>query len=170
LRKTTLVRTLLGSVLLCALLFGVLGVRPLVVLGSSMKPTLEPGQLAWLDREYYRGRSIKRGDVVVFRWQGQSYVKRVHALPGERVTLMCADDTSWPISAACAARVHRLADRFHYLSVRTVVVPLGTIFCMGDNVNASVDSRQLGPIPISAILGHVSALTGATLPPSHETL
>jgi signal peptidase I len=134
-------------------------------MGSSMKPTLAPGQLALLDREYYRTRSIQRGDVVVFRWQGCSYVKRVHALPGERVTLMCAGDASWPIGAESVPRIQQLADRYHYLTLRTVDVPADAFFCMGDNVNCSIDSRQLGPIPISAIMGRVSSLTGATLPP-----
>jgi signal peptidase I len=57
--------------------------------GISMMPTIESGDLIFINRLSYRFRDPRRGDVVAVRMAGQSvvYVKRLLALPGERIRI-----------------------------------------------------------------------------------
>jgi phage repressor protein C with HTH and peptisase S24 domain len=57
-----------------------------------MEPTLRSGALSVLDRSYYRSHPLRRDDIVVFRLGGETYIKRVYALPGERLALLRYDD------------------------------------------------------------------------------
>src|SRR5437660_8051960 len=66
--------------------------RPTVVLGRSMAPTLRSGGCYLLNTGYYRRHSLQQGDIVVFRHRGETCTKRVYALPGQRVLLLRYDD------------------------------------------------------------------------------
>ncbi len=57
--------------------------------GVSMEPTYESGRLNLVNRLAYRWSSPARGDVVAIRLAGLHvlYIKRIIALPGERVTI-----------------------------------------------------------------------------------
>ena len=63
------------SLLLCLLLWLPLvvssGVRPMVVVGSSMEPVLLPGQLVLLHGDYYRTHPLQQDDVVVPQGPGE---------------------------------------------------------------------------------------------------
>jgi signal peptidase I len=148
----------LSYLVLCLPLASWSGVRPMIVLGTSMEPTLASGQLVLLHREYYRTHRLERGHVVAFRWQGRVYVKRVHALAGEQVHLVCQTGYCFPTWKEVEARQRRLAQRSPIFHVRSVPVPKGAFFSLGDHYAASIDSRDFGPIPVSAILGRVQSL------------
>jgi signal peptidase I len=138
--------------------------RPVIILGSSMEPTLHSGQLALLGRGYYRTHPIERGDVVVFRWKGDTYVKRVYALGGEQVKMVCIQGYCMPLSPELAPKAARLGRRFPRFQLRRLRVPPRSVFVVGDCRSASIDSRSLGPIPAAAILGRVQSLSGSPLP------
>jgi signal peptidase I len=120
-----------------------------------MLPELRSGQVVLLDSHYYRRHALERGDIVAFEWEGTTYVKRVHALSGETVRLVCNYGDCRPIALGQKQKAERLAERIPSVAVRTRVVPPDHFYCLGDYASASVDSRELGPIPISAILGRV---------------
>jgi signal peptidase I len=128
-----------------------------VVQGHSMEPTLRPGALSLLDRSYYRFHALSRGDIVVLRLRGETLIKRVYALPGERLTLLRYDDNTGNqlLTPAEAARLRRLYDSgfLPHSRVITFTIPPGNCFVLGDNGRVSVDSRDWGPVPMSAILG-----------------
>lgn len=145
---------LIAPILLSPLMF-LSGLRPLVVLGSSMSPELHSGQIVMLDRHYYRQHPLERGQVVAFRWQERTYVKRVYALPGDTVRLLCNQGYCSPIRPDAVAALRRVVAKHPILSIRETRVPLDHFFCLGDYPSASVDSRELGPIPVDAILGRV---------------
>lgn len=57
---------------------------------TSMMPTLRPGDRVWVNKLAYHNSPPRRGDMVVFPQPetGILYVKRVVALPGERITVL----------------------------------------------------------------------------------
>jgi signal peptidase I len=154
-------RSVAASMFLGSALLYTLGVRPMVVMGNSMFPSLISGQIALLDSGYYHDHPLQHGDVVVFRRDGATYVKRVYALPGETVTLLSSDGYSWPVPRAFAVRYGRRLIMTPQIRLRSERVPPGHFFSLGDNVGASVDSRQLGAIPLDAVVGRVRSLYGA---------
>jgi signal peptidase I len=128
-----------------------------VVRGHSMEPTLRPGALSLLDRSYYQSHPLSRGDIVVLRVRGETLIKRVYALPGERLTLLRFDDDigNQLLTPAEAAHLLRLraARSLPDSRVLSLMVPPDHCFVLGDNGAVSVDSRDWGPVPMSAILG-----------------
>src|SRR5215467_9358088 len=62
--------------------------QPVKVEGTSMMPTLQDQERVFINKFVYRLEPIHRGDVVVFRYPrdtSKSYIKRVIAVPGDRV-------------------------------------------------------------------------------------
>jgi signal peptidase I len=153
--RRSVARTLLSFLVLWLPLVSSAGVRPLIILGCSMEPALQSGQLVLLHDHYYRSHSLCRGDVVVFHWDGHTCVKRVFALPGETIQLVQRDGYSIPLALFPEGKAQRLARAHACITLRTVRVPPDHFFCLGDNLGASLDSRDLGPIPTSAIMGRV---------------
>jgi signal peptidase I len=113
------------------------------VRGRSMMPTLQDGERVLARR--VSEDAIRRGTVVVFRPhylepRGDSpmvpnwRVKRVAAIAGDPVP-------PWLIDSAAGSR--------------GVLVPAGHVVVQGDNAPHSEDSRQLGFVPLSEIVGVV---------------
>jgi signal peptidase I len=110
-----------------------------------------------LDRSYYRSHPLSRGEIVVLRLRGETVIKRVYALPGERLTLLRYDDDAGnelltPPEAAHLRRL-RAAGLLPGSRVVSVTIPPGHCFVLGDNTPVSIDSRVWGPVPMNAILG-----------------
>ena len=143
-----------------------------VVNGKSMNPTLKPGSVMIYDTHYYANHPIQAGDVVLLKWGGETWVKRVYGVPdtmflavrehlngGER-------NSNTPIKAADLDHFERFAQalRSKRQDVRVVayrVLP-GHVFVMGDGPG-SIDSRSVGQIPMEQILGKVTELPGQDL-------
>lgn len=133
--------------------------RPVVVVGSSMRPTLSDRQMTLVDARAYSDEPVCAGDVVVFRWRGKAYVKRVAAVGGARVPLARLDgDFTLVPRLGELAWMRRYAVRHpERLRLAYTRVPRGTVYVLGDNQTASIDSRHFGPVPIAAIVGRVLA-------------
>jgi len=125
------------------------------VAGASMAPTLADGQRLLVNRLAYTVGEPHRGDLVVVKRGDLVVVKRVVALPGETVTVrdgvLTIDGTP-------------LAESYLSLDERTeceggagctVTVPADAVYVLGDNRDASVDSRVFGPILLEVIIGEV---------------
>jgi signal peptidase I len=108
-----------------------------VVRGSSMAPTLQDG-----DRLLVRRGSTPpdRGDVVVFRHAESGAVETDPALRVKRVAAVAGDPMPAWVSEGAAVD-HRLR-----------AVPAGHLVVRGD-ARLSQDSRQLGLVPVSALVG-----------------
>jgi len=127
--------------------------QPVKVEGTSMMPTLEDQERVFINKFVYRLEPIERGDVVVFRYPrdtSKSYIKRVIALPGDRVRIQDG-----------VVYVNDIQVAEHYVppvyedvrSYSEVVVPAHSYFVLGDHRNLSNDSRDFGPVDESYIYG-----------------
>lgn len=130
--------------------------QPTVVMGKSMLPSLSPWNLVWLDRTAYRDAEPQRGEVIIFRKGGATYVKRVYRAAGERIgLLMRAEEVLGVIREAKIDEMRHRSLEQHGVRVSSYRIPPGYVFVLGDNYEQSEDSRHIGLIPVDSILGRV---------------
>ncbi|MBC1370791.1 type I signal peptidase SipZ [Listeria booriae] len=131
---------------------------PIMIDGSSMMPTLYDGDRVIINRF----GNVNRFDVVIFKEEGTEYVKRVIGLPGDTITYKNDElfvngkkqDEPYLDSYKAQLQDGLLTDDFSTEEmIPGGVVPKGTVFVLGDNRRASKDSRIMGPIPESKIIG-----------------
>ena len=151
---------------LTAILLVVFVIQPVKVEGTSMLPHLHDGERIfvnkflytlddWPSERYSVGRPIERGDIVVFyypRDPNKSFIKRIIGLPGETVRI--------DVDGRVYIDGRRLDEP--YLSREYTRKPQKQIvknvkahryFVMGDNRDASNDSREWGLVPEKYIYG-----------------
>jgi signal peptidase I len=136
--------------------------QPTVVVGESMSPTLKNGRVIWIDRTYYRHHKPQCGEVVVFKDDaGTTYVKRVYRGPGETLHYIASGSSFLlPVREPFAQEMKtRYEGGRGMLRIKQMRVDDDSVFVLGDNFNVSIDSRQIGPVPIRSIIGraHLAA-------------
>ena len=119
--------------------------------GNAMAPTLNDGERWPIARNVDR---VERGDLVAFHYprdQSKSFVKRVVALPGERVSIRQGEVTidGRRLDEPYVAAENRSAESFE------IVVPPDEFFVMGDNRRNSSDSRHWGTVAKGLVWGKV---------------
>lgn len=127
--------------------------QPFYVKGASMEPTYEDHEYLIIDELTYRFNEPVRGEVIVFRYPNdprQFFIKRVIGLPGDAVQVK--ESKVW-ING-------QQLDESAYLDVSvqttgSIDLKLGAdeYFLMGDNRNASLDSRIFGSVKRSFVVG-----------------
>ncbi|MEK7106199.1 MAG: signal peptidase I [Patescibacteria group bacterium] len=131
-------------------------IRPFVVSGQSMDPTLSSGDYLLIDEVTYRFNEPERGDVVVFRAPPEPtkfFIKRVIGLPGDTVSIKGKEIT---ITNTANPKGFTLSEEFithESANTMTVTVPQGEYFVMGDNRAGSFDSRSWGTLPKANLRG-----------------
>ena len=146
------------SALVCILLLFTFVGRGVGVVGSSMVPTLHEGDMM-LVRSL--GYTPKNGDVVVLTkrtFMEEPIVKRVIATGGQTVSIDYASNTVYVDGVALQEpyiNEPMLDPSSSTMSITEVEVPEGYLFVMGDNRNASTDSRdvRVGLIDQREVLG-----------------
>lgn len=127
--------------------------QPVRVEGTSMLPRLEDHDRLFINKFVYHISSIERGDVVVFHYPRdpeKSYIKRVIALPGDRLRIVRGQ--VWVNDQALHESYVPEAYRDTH-SMAEMVVPDDTYFMMGDHRSISSDSREFGPVERDLIYG-----------------
>jgi signal peptidase I len=119
--------------------------------GSSMEPSFHDGDYVIVNRLAYQLGDIQRGDVIVFPYpldEQDDYIKRVIGLPGDRVSVYggIVYLNGEPINESYILELPNTDEP-------EITVPEGFVFVMGDNRNASSDSRSWGPLSIEKIIG-----------------
>jgi signal peptidase I len=127
--------------------------QPVRVEGTSMLPMLEDQDRLFINKVAYRVGEIHQGDVVVFEYpldHTKSYIKRVIALPGDRLRI---DDGTVYVNGSRLAEPY-VPNRFSDDRTEPEMV-LGPheYFVMGDHRSISSDSRDFGPVERSLIYG-----------------
>ena len=130
--------------------------QPFIVSGASMDPTFATGQYLIVDELSYRFDAPARGQVIIFRYPkdpSQYFIKRIIGLPGETVSIQNGDvyiketsGTSIKLDESYVTNKGNGADR-------SVALPAGEYFVMGDNRPESSDSRSWGLLPRENIIG-----------------
>jgi signal peptidase I len=112
---------------------------------------VQPGELVLINTLAYRLGPIKRGDIVALDHDeatAQTFLKRVVALPGDRVRI--DRGTLFVNDRPVAEPYVRFPDRGN---VAQVTVPVHGIYVLGDNHAESEDSRTWGPVDENAVIG-----------------
>lgn len=143
------VGTLLPAVLIASLIYLFLA-QATRVYGQSMEPTLHTNDRVIVEKITYRFHPPQRGDIVVVRvnQHSQPLIKRIVGLPGETIAV---HDGRVYINGRPLNEPY-LARPTHGYLPPTRIPPLH-YFVMGDNRDASNDSRSFGPVPRENILG-----------------
>jgi len=127
--------------------------QPVRVEGTSMLPRLEDRDRLFINKFVYHVTAIERGDVVVFHYPRdpeKSYIKRVIALPGDRIVI----DHGQVLVNNNPLRENYVPLMFRDTrSMAEMIVPAETYFMMGDHRSISSDSREFGPVDRSLIYG-----------------
>lgn len=142
-------------------------VRVGMVMGNSMEPTLRSGQLFLYDRHAPQPETLRVGELVLVRLKGETCLKRVFALGGDRFWAICRRGESFSVMVRPrrSATVARMRKRYPRMVYRERRVPPGMLFVMGDSPT-SYDSRQLGPVPVADVQGRVVVALAAEPPPN----
>ncbi len=146
-RRTAVALAVLGLVLLLARLTVV---QPFRVASGSMAPAHPEGDVVLV----LRGVDARPGDVVVADLPTGRAVKRVAAVGGQSVGI---DDGRLCVDGRC--RLEPWVDPRHVDGTfwGPVDVPPGHVVLLGDARDVSVDSRELGPLPVGDVVGRVVA-------------
>ena len=137
----------------------VVGFEPFRVPSASMAPTLDIGDFIIVDERPEAIAHIARGDVVVYRTEEASFVKRVVAMPGSSVAVdasgLRVDGVPEVAQSFDTTRTGAVPASLRYA---TVTLQPDEFYVLGDNRGNSRDSRQLGPVPRDALVGKVTRI------------
>lgn len=129
------------------------------VQGHSMQPTYQSGE-----RLYTIGfapfrlfRSLRRGDVVTINYEGDTMVKRVYAVGGDRFWMLVSNDGGAVERQILPEQsVPALSRNIpHGMQLVHFTVDRDSVFVLGDNLSVSEDSRAYGEVPLKSVVGLV---------------
>ncbi|WP_122639341.1 signal peptidase I [Romboutsia sp. Marseille-P6047] len=135
-------------------------IRPTLVRGESMYPTLEENDYLIISKISYKIKSPKTGDIIVFKTNllqedgtHKDLVKRVIATEGNHLVIK---DSKVYVD-------YKLLDEPYIHNQYTtgdidIIIPENKIFAMGDNREKSLDSRyeEVGLVDESDVIGKVT--------------
>lgn len=150
-----------------AILIIVFVAQPVKVEGTSMLPRLHDNERIFVDKlsYYFNFSEIKHGDIVVFWYPqnpAQSFIKRVIGVPGDRIDMdsdgvITVNGQPTDESYLAPERNREARSRWNVISpeIKRELSPIKShyYFVMGDNRDASNDSRSWGLVPEKYIYG-----------------
>ena len=132
--------------------------QPFIVSGASMEHTFSTGEYLIVDQITYRFEEPKRGDVIIFRYPkdpSKFFIKRIIGIPGDSITI---EGSTVTLENAEHPEGIVLDEDPYILDMKpsttlTENLEEGEYFVMGDNRNASSDSRAWGVLQREKIIG-----------------
>lgn len=125
---------------------------------GSMRSTLLERDRILVNKFIYRFKEPRRGDIIVFRYpvdKKRDFIKRLVGLPGDRVQIQNGN----LLINGLAPEDARLRQHFYYnagpygAEGKTIEVPPGYYFALGDNSASSKDGRYWGYVPKKFLRG-----------------
>lgn len=151
------IHSLISALIICVVLF-MFFIRIIDVSGSSMYPTLLNGDKMLVSNLFYEP---KAGDVVVFKKDSydpeKALVKRIIATEGQEVNIDFSKGIVYvdgvPIEEDYISEL--TTNKLDFIGPKEV--PENCVFVLGDNRNASTDSRkaEIGMVDKRLIIGKV---------------
>lgn len=151
----------LAIALVLALVIRIFVAEPRYIPSDSMVPTLQVGDRLVVEKVSYHLHPPRQGDIVVFDppaqlqqlgyTTDQAFIKRVIGLPGQ--TIQVHSGQVW-IDGEPLTEPY-IAEPPAY-EMRSITVPPGQVFVMGDNRNNSNDSHVWGFLPVENIIGRAT--------------
>jgi signal peptidase I len=134
-------------------------IQPFYVKGASMEPNFYDHEYLIIDELSYRFREPIRGEIIVFRYPrdpSQFFIKRVIGLPGETIEITNGNVVVYNTQNPNGFVLEEdyLGDE-HTTGKDRVTLSADEYFVLGDNRDASLDSRSIGPIEEDEIIGRV---------------
>ncbi len=149
--------------------------QPFIVNGESMAPTFANGDYLIVDEISYRTSEPERGDVVVFKFPTNTkrfLIKRIIALPGEEVAINGSKITVTQTDGSLVELDEQYLNG-EFSSYGTWKLDEEEYFVLGDNRQASSDSRTWGVLKRDLIIGktflRLFPLSGIELHPGAHT-
>lgn len=149
-----LIKELILAILAALLILNFL-MFPTKVPTESMMPTINPHDHLIVNRIAYIYSNPKRGDIIVFKLNGDKLIKRVIGQPGDVVDII---ENRVYINGKRLdenAYLGPFENTYLYAGSKVTfpyIVPENYYFVMGDNRKNSKDSRVFGPIARETIL------------------
>ena len=151
------IQSLISALLICVLVF-VFVLRIMDVHGTSMFPTLNNGDKVLVSDLFYEP---SRGDIVVFKKDSyddnKALVKRVVAVAGDVVNIDFEKGVVYVNGEALEEDYIDVLTTTKIDFIGPQTVPDNCLFVMGDNRNASTDSRdkRIGMVDKRLVIGKV---------------
>lgn len=134
--------------------------QPFIVRGDSMEPTFQTDNYLIIDELSYRLRLPQRGEVIVLKYPlnpSQRYLKRIIGLPGETLEIENGQVEVFNKEGLLVILKENSYLPEDDLTQGNLKIELkeDEYFVLGDNRQASSDSRAWGPAPRKMIVGRV---------------
>jgi signal peptidase I len=159
-------------------------IKPYQIPSQSMEPTLDVGQRVLVNRFLYHLTDPSIGDIVVFHppagadngtecgmphpsteacpkptpgESSQNFIKRIVAGPGDTLSIKDGHPVVNGVEKTDEPYIRPCGGAGSCNLPKTITIPPGDYFMMGDNRGESDDSRFWGPVPRSWIIGKAFA-------------
>jgi signal peptidase I len=116
--------------------------------GINMEPTIMDGQVCTIEETAYIASYPKRGDIVLFTINANSFINRIIGLPGETITI---EDGAVYVDGTILDEPYLPDGTITESDTKEFKVPDNYYFVMGDNRTQSYDSRTGGSILLDII-------------------
>lgn len=132
--------------------------QPFIVSGASMETTFSTGQYLIVDQLTYHLEDPKRGEVIVFRYPkdpSKFFIKRVIGIPGDTIDIAGSEVkiTNKEHPNGVVLKEGAYVRSMRPSTTLTEILGAGEYFVMGDNRDASSDSRSWGVLQRERIVG-----------------